>query len=347
MIAVDATPLALETPGGVRRALAELVAGWARISRPRPVVLFAPKRLPDDTPALDGVVVPSRAARSGRAFRRMLPALLAAEGAETLWSPWSAFPRVPLPVVAVVHELPFVRLGTIEGRLRTWRHRHWLARNTAECAAIVVPSFAVRDDLLSLGACSAGKVHVVPNAFDPQPWAEAARPPASPRRVVVVGTGHGAAGARKKGIDTLLEAFAALPADPTLELHVVGRLSSPPPGAHVVHGPTDEELRTLVASAWLLVHPARSEGFGYPPLEAMAAGVPVVTTDGGALPEVTGDAALHVPAGDADALALAIGEVATDEGLRTRLIAAGHERALAFPPDTTARMAQDLLIAVA
>ena len=64
----------------------------------------------------------------------------------------------------------------------------------------------------------------------------------------------------------------------------------------------------------------------------MAAGVPVVATTGGSLPEVCGDAAVLVPPGDADALADAITRVRGDSALRERLVAAGRLRADAYPP---------------
>jgi glycosyltransferase involved in cell wall biosynthesis len=72
------------------------------------------------------------------------------------------------------------------------------------------------------------------------------------------------------------------------------------------------------------------EGFGFPPLEAMAAGVPVVATAAGAVPEVVGDAAELVAPGDVEALARALARVIDDTGLRAKLIEAGRVRASSF-----------------
>ena len=72
------------------------------------------------------------------------------------------------------------------------------------------------------------------------------------------------------------------------------------------------------------------EGFGLPPLEAMAAGVPVVATAAGALPEVLGDAALLVPAGDVEALSDALGRALDDADSRSRLVHAGRARAATY-----------------
>jgi alpha-1,3-rhamnosyl/mannosyltransferase len=93
-------------------------------------------------------------------------------------------------------------------------------------------------------------------------------------------------------------------------------------------GYIDDEARSgLLAGAALFAFPSVYEGFGLPPLEAMRAGVPVVATAAGSLPEVLGDAALLVPPGDADALADAIAEAFADPVERARLIHAGHAQA--------------------
>ena len=90
---------------------------------------------------------------------------------------------------------------------------------------------------------------------------------------------------------------------------------------------TDEHRAALLEGASVLAFPSRDEGFGLPPLEAMAAGVPVVATAAGAIPEVVGDAALLVPVGDTDALAAALVRVLDDSEERARLIEAGTRRA--------------------
>jgi glycosyltransferase involved in cell wall biosynthesis len=92
----------------------------------------------------------------------------------------------------------------------------------------------------------------------------------------------------------------------------------------------DDDLVRLYQQATALVFPSRFEGFGLPPLEAMACGTPVVTSTGGAIPEVVGDAALLVQPRDVQQLANAIGRVMTNEKLRASLRRRGLERVQAF-----------------
>src|SRR5207253_1374181 len=87
---------------------------------------------------------------------------------------------------------------------------------------------------------------------------------------------------------------------------------------------SDADLPDLYAAASVFAYPSLYEGFGIPPLEAMACGTPVVASTGGALPEILGDAALLVDPRDEDALAEALQAAAEDDGaLRRR----GIERA--------------------
>jgi glycosyltransferase involved in cell wall biosynthesis len=86
---------------------------------------------------------------------------------------------------------------------------------------------------------------------------------------------------------------------------------------------TQPDLAALLARASVLAYPSLYEGFGFPPLQAMQAGVPVVATRAGSLPEVLGDGAALVEAGDHDALVEALGRCLGDEEQRGRLIAAG------------------------
>jgi len=93
---------------------------------------------------------------------------------------------------------------------------------------------------------------------------------------------------------------------------------------------SDAERRKLLESAAMLVLPSRHEGFGMPVLEAMGAGVPVVVSNRGALPEVAGDAGLVVDPDDPDALAAAIERMLDDEALAAAAAAKGVARARHF-----------------
>lgn len=161
--------------------------------------------------------------------------------------------------------------------------------------------------------------------------------------------------ARKKNLPTLLRAIAQLQvtlSDPP-DLVVVGRHYSQSDdkespslvnelklGRHVhFTGPVpDEDLPPLYWGAEAYVLPSFHEGFGIPLLEAMACGTPVITTRGGALPEVGGTAALIVDDPlDASAFASAISQLRVDSALRARMIASGLDRAASFSWEQSAR----------
>jgi glycosyltransferase involved in cell wall biosynthesis len=92
----------------------------------------------------------------------------------------------------------------------------------------------------------------------------------------------------------------------------------------------DDVLQGVLAGATVLAYPSVYEGFGFPPLEAMAAGVPVVATAAGSIPEVVGDGALLVPPGDTDALAAALVTVLDDDAARDALVRRGRCRSAVF-----------------
>lgn len=144
-----------------------------------------------------------------------------------------------------------------------------------------------------------------------------------------------------KGTRYLLRAYARLlKTYPELELLLV---SKPLPGGKTeklvkklglqdkvqfVSGISTEQMVQYYAQASIAVVPSVYEGFGLPAGEAMACGVPVVSTDGGALPEVVGDAGVIVPAKNIDAMADAIAGLLRDPARRTALGEAGRERIL-------------------
>ena len=142
-----------------------------------------------------------------------------------------------------------------------------------------------------------------------------------------------------KGLRYLLRAYADLLSEfPELELLVVGK---PRPGGHTekllarlgiadkvqfVAGISTEQMVHYYAQATIAVVPSVYEGFGLPAGEAMACAVPVISTDGGALPEVVGDAGLIVPVKDAAALSAAISALLRDPVRQRELGARGQQR---------------------
>jgi len=257
------------------------------------------------------------------------------------------------PLVVTLHDLtPLLVPGVMPAAAKRIPYRRWNARAARVADRIIVPSRATAADVTRLFAAARGKLVVTAEAAD-----DFASGPCGSLTGMLT---HLATqpyllsmGSTKphKDLPTLLRAFARLaPAWPDLRLLLVGEkppryldvapASVPPPDVRdrvAFTGRVSEaELRALYAGASAFVFPSRYEGFGLPPLEAMALGAPVLCADAASLPEVVGDAALLFPAGDAGALAEALARVLEDPVLRERLSRAGHERAAQFTWDRTA-----------
>src|SRR6185436_10818150 len=111
----------------------------------------------------------------------------------------------------------------------------------------------------------------------------------------------------------------------------------PPPNVHLTGYLNDDLLPTVYAGARMFVYPSVYEGFGLPVLEAMASGVPVVTSNVTALPEVAGGAALTVNPLQVEEIGGAIERLADNARLQTELRAKGLARASQFGWDDAAR----------
>ena len=144
---------------------------------------------------------------------------------------------------------------------------------------------------------------------------------------------------RRKNLPVLVRAFGRIAGDhPRLRLVLAGSAGDDSPAVRTAvdalgpglasrvlfTGRVDDEVRGwLQHHATVLAYPSLDEGFGFPLLDAMQSGVPVVASDAGSIPEVAGDAALLSPAADVDALAANLHRVVSDAELRHRLVTAG------------------------
>jgi glycosyltransferase involved in cell wall biosynthesis len=167
--------------------------------------------------------------------------------------------------------------------------------------------------------------------------------PSGPPYVLALGTVE-----PRKDLPGLVRAFATVAAQHRdVQLHIAGpsgwgeeelglAIAASPFSDRIVRTGWVEDPGALLAGAAVLAYPSRYEGFGFPPLEAMAAGVPVVATAAGSVPEVVGDAARLVAVGDPEALGAALNEVLSDPALAARLVAAGRRRVTDFSWERTA-----------
>ncbi|MGH9091763.1 MAG: glycosyltransferase family 4 protein [Acidimicrobiales bacterium] len=224
--------------------------------------------------------------------------------------------------------------------------------------AVVTVSESSRADVVAQMGVPADRMTVVPVGVDHTVFRP--RPDVSPvpGRLMVTSSSD----VPMKGLVPLLEAVAKLRAERPVELVVIGR---PRPGGRVdraierlglrdtvrcVSGISDDELARQYGEAEVAVVPSLYEGFSLPAVEAMACGVSVVATTGGALPEVVGregETGLLVPPDDPGALAGAVGRLLDDPALRSRLGEAGRQRVLhRFTWQVTARGTAECYAAV-
>jgi glycosyltransferase involved in cell wall biosynthesis len=201
---------------------------------------------------------------------------------------------------------------------------------------IVVVSQNSIDDIHKDMGVDVDRMRLVPVGVDPDLFKPLPHVTRRPGRLITTAS----ADVALKGLPYLLEAMAKLRTERDISLTIIGK---PREGAsndlidklglrpHIqfVSGVTDERIVELYAEAELAVVPSLYEGFSLPAIEAMSAGICLVATDGGALPEVTGadgETVLQARAGDVESLLTAIRRGLDDPALRDRIGAAGRER---------------------
>ena len=292
----------------------------------------------------------------------LLPGELRRRGVDVLHAPGYIAPlRARVPVVLTVYDLIALRFPGWCRPSNALHFRLMLPRSVRRAALVIVPSAATRDDLVTMLGAPASKLRVVPLGVNRCFRVLADRGQA--RRVC---ERHGVRGPfvlyvgacePKKNTDRLLDAFARLKARgvPGHEHLIVGsrgwRRGAAPRRAHelgiaaavrTLGAVPEEDLVCLYNCADLFVFPSLYEGFGLPPLEAMACGAPVICSDAGALPEVTGDAATHVDPHDVAGLAAAMRATLGSDARRAAMIEKGLHRAGVFSWRRHAEAAEDI-----
>ncbi|HEU4593558.1 MAG TPA: glycosyltransferase family 1 protein, partial [Pyrinomonadaceae bacterium] len=267
----------------------------------------------------------------------------------------------PCARVVTVHDLSLLLLPETHEARRVRRARRRLPLMARAAEACITPTESVRREVCEHLGLSPSKVFAVPEAARSVFRPLASEATKEERRRLGIGEDFLLAVGTvepRKNLQTLVRAFEefarARPASP-LQLVVVGNkgwLSDPlfdglnrsPFKDRVLFKGyvSDETLRALYSSCRAFVYPSLYEGFGLPPLEAMACGAPVVASRIPSLKEVTNDAALLFDPKDSDELARHLVNLLEDEGARRTLSAAGLRRAGEFSWARTARMTLDV-----
>lgn len=267
-----------------------------------------------------------------------------AHDADVYHGPHMFVPRTSAPTVATVHDVTFLRLPGRYDRVHRGYYRH-LAGTAKRAHRIIVPTGAVATDVVRFLRYPPERIRVVYEA--PRAgWTG----PAAAEDVAAVREKYrlegdylvclGTAEPGKRAIDTIRAMPRILERVPGVTLALAGnpgRLSEAL--AREVQGlglgervrfpgyVPDEDLGGLLTGATALVFPSLFEGFGLPPLEAMACGTPVISSDAPAMREVLGDAAVFVPLQDPGAIADAATTLLESAGMREELSARGREQA--------------------
>lgn len=276
--------------------------------------------------------------------------------ADLFHAPHYVLPLVtPCPVVVTVHDVIHLLFPQYLPSRFASQYARWMIGRALEKARLVMTvSKASKRDLLGFFDVDESKILVIPNGIDPTMASELSPEEIERvrRRFQLTGRNALFVGNIKphKNVERLIAAFARLREDERfsdLTLIVVGDEISKYPSLRraVERHRIRSQVRffgfvpemTLVAlyrAADLFVFPSLYEGFGFPPLEAMANGTPVITSKISSLPEVVGDAAITVDPYNVDEIADAMKRVLTDDALRERLIVSGRERAQRFSWET-------------
>jgi glycosyltransferase involved in cell wall biosynthesis len=305
-------------------------------------------------PPLDEVEV--SAGKYTLAEHWLLARAAARAGVDLFHAPHYTLP-LPLrcPAVVTVHDLIHIRFARFFPPGTALYARTVAGAAVRKARLVLVDSSHVRDDVAEILGVPGDRIRVAPlgvsGAFRRRTTAEVGR--------FLTGRGLPSdyvlyVGARKehKNLALLIDALAKIPrrSRPTLvisgsEWSAERRLARHAARAAVsgsirFSGPldTEDDLAHLYSGAALYLQPSLEEGFGLPPLEAMACGVPVLSSSAGALPETLGDAAVFLPPRDPDAWAGAIGEITGSADRREELARRGIARARAFTWERTARI---------
>ena len=317
--------------GGSESATRELLQALARTGT-LPYCVYLPPAAPDGAEGLPGEVVGEYRRAQGTAARLVAMGLAAARpgplrrrlahAAAVHYPLTIRLPSVAAPSAITLHDLQHLDLPHLFSRAERAFRELAYHRSARSATIVIAPSAFVRDRAVELLGLDPAGIRVIHHGLDHQRYS----PGDEPREEFLL---YPARPWPHKNHSGLYEAFALLRRErPELRLVLTGggHAGPAPAGVEVRGNVAAEELVRLYRRAAALVFPSLYEGFGLPPLEAMACGCPVACSVAASLPEVCGDAARYFSPDDPEEIAAATAELLADpEPWRARGLARAAE----------------------
>lgn len=348
---------------GVERYARNLLESLVEAGQEEEFVLFGCKGCPPSLPAHRNISLVGSCAFPSAAVKQVweqtvLPVIAGRSKVDLLINPVNTAPVLFGRNVMVIHDLAFLEHPEWFDRKFVRFYTNIVPRAAGKARAIITISEFSKDRIVRLLKAPDEKVHVVYQGVDPafhpvsEDEVERTLAKFKLKRPYVLFVGSITP---RKNLQSAIKAFKLLSAKSAMThtMAVVGVNSYQFPkeevsnedadGIRAVGYADDTDLPGLYTGADVLVYPSLYEGFGLPPLEAMACGTPVVTSDRTSLPEAVGDAALTVNPDDIAALSDAVGRIISDNKLAADLKTRGLEHVKQFTWQNTAKQALDVI----
>jgi glycosyltransferase involved in cell wall biosynthesis len=358
-IGIDARTV-LSPKTGDRTYTLNLIRALSRVDAENEYFLLldreAPKGLLPNAPNFHPVVIPTFWERWWTLAQ--LPLFARRAALDVVHVQYLIPPVCPARVVTAIHDVSFAVMPETFPRKDRWLLNLFISFSARRAAKVITLSESSKRDLIERFRVPPDKITITPcgadetmrRVEDSQVIADVLRRyKIAPPFILSVGLLQ-----PRKNLPRVVEAFALLRqrhSELTHRLVIAGRIGwgiepltqrirqlQLENAVHFAGYIADEDLPALYSAADLFVYPSLYEGFGIPPLEAMACGTPVVTANVSSLPEVVGDAALTVNPLEVEEISTAMERVLTDATLRQTLSKRGLERAKEFTWERMARL---------